>query len=63
MVFQVSAQNLKKTFNFALNRALMLWFQNFKFSTMIQSSNEKVLETKVVDLEILNKFGIQKFFI
>ena len=27
------------------------------------SSNEKVHETKVVDLEKLNKHGIQKFFI
>ena len=27
-----------------------------------EASNEKVPKTKVVDLKILSKFGIQKFF-
>jgi len=36
---------------------------SFNFYLSNQSSNEKVPKTKVVDLEILNNFGIQKFFI
>ena len=31
---------------------------SFKFYPSNHSSNEKVLETKVVDLKILNKFGV-----
>jgi hypothetical protein len=36
---------------------------SFNFYLSNEVSNEKVPETKVVDLEILSKFGIQKFFI
>jgi len=36
---------------------------SFKFYFSNKASNEKVPKTKVVDLEILSKFGIQKFFI
>ena len=36
---------------------------SFKFYLSNEVSNEKVSKTKVVDLEILSKFGIQKFFI
>jgi len=34
-----------------------------KFYLSNEVSNELLPETKVVDLEILNNFGIQKFFI
>ena len=36
---------------------------SFKFYLSNEVSNEKVSKTKVVDLEILSKFDIQKFFI
>ena len=36
---------------------------SFKFYLSNEVSNEKVPKTKVVDPEILSKFGIQKFFI
>ena len=36
---------------------------SFKFYFSNHSSNEKVPKTEVVDLEILSKFGIQKFFV
>ena len=36
---------------------------NFKLYLSYEASNEKVPKTKVVDLEILNNFGIQEFFI
>ena len=36
---------------------------SFNFYLPNQCSNEKVPKTKVVDLEILNNFGIQEFFI
>ena len=36
---------------------------SFKFYLSNEVSNEKVPKTKVVDLEILSKFDIQKFFI
>ena len=36
---------------------------SFNFYLSNEVSNEKVLKTKVVDLEILRKFGIQKFFV
>ena len=36
---------------------------SFNFYLSNEVSNEKVPKTKVVDLEILNNFGIQKFFI
>ena len=36
---------------------------SFKFYFSNHYSNEKVPKTKVVDLEILSKFGIQKFFV
>jgi len=35
---------------------------SFKFYLLNHCSNENVPKTKVVDLEILSKFGIQKFF-
>ena len=37
-------------------------YSSFKFYLSNEVSNEKVPKTKVVDLEILSKFGIQKFF-
>ena len=36
---------------------------SFKFYLSNQALNEKVSKTQVVDLEILSKFGIQKFLI
>ena len=36
---------------------------SFNFYLLNKASNEKVPKTKVVDLEILNNFDIQKFFI
>ena len=36
---------------------------SFNFYLSNQCSNEKVPKTKVVDIEILNNFGIQEFFI
>jgi len=36
---------------------------SFNFYLSNEASNEKVPKTKVVDLEILNNFGIQEFFI
>jgi len=36
---------------------------SFKYYLSNHYSNEKVPETKVIDLEILNNFGIQEFFI
>jgi len=36
---------------------------SFNFYLSNQCSNEKVPKTKVVDLEILSKFDIQKFLI
>ena len=36
---------------------------SLKFYLSNHCSNEKVPKTKVVDLKILSKFGIQKFFI
>ena len=36
---------------------------SFKFYLSTETSNEKVPKMKVVDLKILSKFGIQKFFI
>jgi len=36
---------------------------SFKFYFSNEASNELLPKTKVVDLEILNKFGIQKLFI
>jgi len=36
---------------------------SFKFYFSNEASNEKMPKTKVVDLEILSKFDIQKFFI
>ena len=36
---------------------------SFKFYLSNKASNEKMHKTKVVDLEILSKFGIQKFFV
>ena len=36
---------------------------SFKFYFSNEASNEKVPKTKVVDLEILSAFGIQKIFI
>ena len=36
---------------------------SFKFYLSNEASNEKVPKTKVVDLEILSKFDIQKFLI
>ena len=36
---------------------------SFEFYFSNEASNEKVPKTKVVDLEILNNFGIQEFFI
>jgi hypothetical protein len=36
---------------------------SFKFYFSNEASNELLPKTKVVDLEILSKFGIQKFFI
>jgi len=38
-------------------------YSSFNFYLSNQCSNEKVPKTKVVDLEILNNFGIQKFFV
>src|SRR6185295_32416 len=38
-------------------------YSSFKFYLSNEASNELLPETKVVDLEILNNFGIQKFFI
>ena len=38
-------------------------YSSFKFYLSNEVSNELLPETKVVDLEILNNFGIQKFFI
>ena len=35
---------------------------SFKFYLSTETSNEKVPKMKVVDLKILSKFGIQKFF-
>ena len=35
---------------------------SFKFYLLNHCSNGNVPKTKVVDLEILSKFGIQKFF-
>ena len=35
---------------------------SFKFYLSNEASNEKVPKTKVVDLKILSKFDIQKFF-
>ena len=36
---------------------------SFKFYLSNHYSNGNVAKTKVVDLEILSKFGIQKFFV
>jgi len=36
---------------------------SFNFYLLNETSNELFPKTKVVDLEILSKFGIQKFFI
>ena len=36
---------------------------SFKFYLSNEASNEKVPKTKVVDLEILSKFDIQKYFV
>ena len=36
---------------------------SFKFYLSNEASNEFVPKTKVLDLEILSKFGIHKFFI
>jgi len=38
-------------------------YSSFNFYLSNQCANEKVTKTKVVDIEILSKFGIQKFFI
>jgi len=38
-------------------------YSSFKFYLSNEVSNELLPETKVVYLEILNNFGIQKFFI
>jgi len=35
---------------------------SFKFELSKEASNELLPKTKVVDLEILSKFDIQKFF-
>ena len=35
---------------------------SFKFYLSNEASNELLPKTKVVDLEILNNFGIQEFF-
>ena len=37
--------------------------QVLNFIFLNEASNELLPKTKVVDLEILNKFGIQNFFI
>jgi len=36
---------------------------SFNFYLLNETSNELLPKTKVVDIEILSKFGIQKFFI
>jgi len=38
-------------------------YSSFKFDISNKASNELLPKTKVVDLEILSKFGIQKFLI
>ena len=38
-------------------------YSSFKLDLSNEASNELLPKTKVVDLEILSKFGIQKFFI
>ena len=38
-------------------------YSSFKFYLSNEASNELLPKTKVVDLEILSKFGIQKFFV
>ena len=38
-------------------------YSSFKFYLSNEASNEKVPKTKVVDLKILSKFSIQKFFV
>ena len=62
-VFRVATQKWEKNLNFEAYSTFsdVLKFQFFYLSN--QYANEKVPKTKVIDLEILNKFGIQKFFI
>ena len=38
-------------------------YSSFKFDLSNEASNELLPKTEVVDLKILSKFGIQKFFI
>ena len=61
-VFRVAAQKWKKHLNFEAQRT----FSNalkFQILTFKKASNELFPKTKVVDLEILNNFGIQEFLI
>ena len=62
-VFRVAIQKWEKN---VISEAYMMFSNVLKFQFFYlsnQYANEKVPKTKVVDLEILNKFGIQKFFI
>ena len=57
-VFRVATQKMGEKFEF---RSVEDIFKCTQVSNEV--SNEKVPKTKVVDLEILSKFGIQKFFV
>ena len=61
-VFRVTTKNGRKSW-FPKSIGYFQMHTSFKFYFSNHCSNEKVSNTKVVDLEILSKFGIQKFFV
>ena len=61
-VFRVATQKWEKKL---ISEKYRIFSNALKFQILFSNhcSNEKVPKTKVIDLKILSKFGIQKFFI